>query len=286
VNAHDAPTERFFEVIPVIDLMSGLVVHARLGDRAHYQPIRSRLCESPQIQDVVAGLLGLFEFKRLYIADLDALCGRGLQRSSLDAVRRTAPGLSLWIDAGVRDRQDLRAVAEFGVPVLASETLTAAAADQLLAASASPVLSIDYRGERLLGEPALLEQPQRWPAHVIAMNLARVGSDLGPDLARIDLLRRLAPQSRLYIAGGVRDAEDLHRGRQAGAAGALVASALHDGRIQRADLLQALTLTSAPPRPSRPSPCPLPRAGEGTETFPSPACGRRGGDEDGERGCG
>jgi phosphoribosylformimino-5-aminoimidazole carboxamide ribotide isomerase len=245
MNAHDAPTERSFEVIPVIDLMGRLVVHARLGDRAHYQPIRSQLCASARIEDVVAGLLGLFAFRCLYIADLDALCGRGLQRSSIDAVRRLAPGLSLWIDAGIRDTRDLPAIAALGTPVLASETLTAAGADRLLAGPSSTVLSIDYRGEHFLGQPVLLERPQRWPAQVIAMNLARVGSRLGPDLSRIDTLRRLAPQCGLYSAGGVRDAQDLHRCRKTGAAGALVASALHEGRIGRADLVETLTLPSA-----------------------------------------
>ena len=159
-------------------------------------------------------------------------------RSSIDAVRRLAPGLPLWIDAGIRDRQDLRCIAELGTPVLASETLTADVAEPLLAEAPGAVLSIDYRGDQFLGEPALLERPQRWPARVIAMNLARVGSRLGPDLDRVEALRRLSPRSRVYVAGGVRGAPDLHACRSAGAAGVLVASALHDGRIQRADLMQ------------------------------------------------
>jgi phosphoribosylformimino-5-aminoimidazole carboxamide ribotide isomerase len=212
------------------------VVHARFGDRAHYRPIRSRLCASARIEDVVAGLLDLFAFERLYIADLDALLGRQRQLAAIAAVRRMAPGLSLWIDAAIRDEQDLATVAEHGTPVLASETLAAADAEQLLAACPTAVLSIDTQGDRLLGEPALLERPQRWPAHVIAMNLARVGSDLGPDLEQIRRLRRLAPRSRVYAAGGVRDAADLRRCRETGAAGVLIASALHDGRIQRAEL--------------------------------------------------
>ena len=184
----------------------------------------------------MTGLLDLFVFKRLYIADLDALLGRQRQWAAVAAVRRLAPALSLWIDAAIRDEQDLAAVAEHGTPVLASETLTADAAERLLATCPTAVLSIDTHGDRLLGEPALLERPQHWPAHVIAMNLARVGSGLGPDLEQIRALRRLAPRSRVYAAGGVRDASDLWRCHEAGAAGALVASALHDGRIMRGDL--------------------------------------------------
>ncbi|HEX4584757.1 MAG TPA: HisA/HisF-related TIM barrel protein [Burkholderiaceae bacterium] len=240
MNSHDAPADGSYEVIPVIDLMGGQVVHARFGDRAHYRPIRSRLCASARIQDVVPALLGLFAFRRLYIADLDALLGRARQLSALDTVRQMAPGLPLWIDAGIRDGQGLAAIAERGTPVVATEMLTAAAAERLLAACPTAVLSVDFRGERLVGEPALLQRLQHWPADVIAMNLARVGSGTGPDLNQIAVLRRVAPRSRLYAAGGVRNGLDLRRCREAGAAGVLVASALHDGRIDRAGLEQEL----------------------------------------------
>ncbi|HEV3019449.1 MAG TPA: HisA/HisF-related TIM barrel protein [Burkholderiaceae bacterium] len=236
MNAHAASADGPCEVIPVIDLMDGLVVHAHLGDRAHYRPIRSKLCGSARIEDVVSALLGLHRFERLYIADIDALLGRARQLSAIDTVRRIAPALSLWIDAGIRDDHDLAAIAERGTPVLATETLTAQAAERLFAACPRAVLSVDYRGERLLGEAALLERLSRGPSDVIAMDLARVGSGAGPDLTHIAALRRVWPGSRLYAAGGVRDALDLRRSCEAGAAGVLVASALHDGRIQRSDL--------------------------------------------------
>ncbi len=184
----------------------------------------------------MAALLDRFAFRRLYIADLDALLGRQRQLAAIAAIRRMGPALSLWIDAAVRNEQDLAAISEHGTPVLASETLPAADVERLLAACPTAVLSIDTRGDRLLGEPALLERPQYWPPDVIAMTLARIGSDLGPDLEQIGALHRLAPRSRVYAAGGVRDARDLRRCREAGAAGALVASALHDGRITRPDL--------------------------------------------------
>jgi HisA/HisF family protein len=220
----------------VIDVMGGLVVHAQFGDRAHYRPIRSRLCGSPRIEDVVSALLELFAFRHLYVADLDALLGRPQQLPALDAVRRIAPGLSLWIDAGIRTGSQLSAVGARGTPVLATETLAASEAEELLTHCPDAVLSVDYRGERALGDPAFLQQLKIPPARIIAMNLARVGSGQGPDLTSIDALRRLAPTSRFYAAGGVRNAVDLQRCRQAGVAGVLVASALHDGRIGRADL--------------------------------------------------
>jgi len=184
----------------------------------------------------VAGLLELFPFSRLYVADVDALRGEAPQWTALEAVRSAAPQLSLWIDAAIRSNADLLEVARRGTPVLASEALSAGEAEQLLRHCPNAVLSLDYLGDRFLGESSLLQRLPHFAADLISMNLARVGSDLGPDLERLAALRQLAPGCRLYAAGGVRDAADLRRCRQAGAAGVLVASALHEGRIGRAEL--------------------------------------------------
>jgi phosphoribosylformimino-5-aminoimidazole carboxamide ribotide isomerase len=56
------------QIIPVIDVKNGIVVHARGGDRAKYQPLASPLAESAAPVDAVAGLLGLFPFDTLYVA--------------------------------------------------------------------------------------------------------------------------------------------------------------------------------------------------------------------------
>ncbi len=189
---------------------------------------------------MLAGLLGLGPFRSLYVADLDALLGGPPQLAALDALRRAAPQLRLWIDAGIRARPDLAPIAERGTVVLASETLSAPAGDTLLQDRDHAILSLDFREQQFLGAPDLARQPWRWPARVIAMNLARVGSRLGPDLARIAALKQLAPDARIYAAGGVRSAADLDACRRAGASGALVASSLHDGRLGRAELAAAL----------------------------------------------
>jgi phosphoribosylformimino-5-aminoimidazole carboxamide ribotide isomerase len=68
------------------------------------------------------------------------------------------------------------------------------------------------------------------------MTLARVGSGAGPDLKRFAAIRSIAEEREIYAAGGVRDGADLSALKAAGAAGALIATALHDGRVGRADL--------------------------------------------------
>ena len=68
------------------------------------------------------------------------------------------------------------------------------------------------------------------------MNLRRVGSGLGPDHELTMHLATRIPGCQVYAAGGVRSIEDLLQVQATGAAGALLASALHEGRIGRAQL--------------------------------------------------
>jgi phosphoribosylformimino-5-aminoimidazole carboxamide ribotide isomerase len=70
------------------------------------------------------------------------------------------------------------------------------------------------------------------------MTLARVGAGRGPD---IGVLERLVAQGacEVFAAGGVRDGADLVAASRAGARGALVATALHDGRLDAAALAQS-----------------------------------------------
>ena len=225
-----------FSIVPVLDLKGGEVVHARAGDRARYEPLRSPLAPSSEPGAVLEGLLALAPFRRFYIADLDAIEGHGSHHAVITALGRRHTGIEFWIDAGFATAAAAAAMAGAGlVPVLGSETL--AAPEELVAApclGARCVLSLDYRDERFLGPPAVAARPELWPDEVIVMTLSRVGSGAGPDLVRIGEVQRRAGPRRMFAAGGVRDGGDIARLAALGLAGALVASALHDGRLDRA----------------------------------------------------
>lgn len=226
------------ELIPVIDLMGGAVVHARRGARDAYRPIETPLCAGAGPLDVADGLLALGAFRTLYIADLDAIAGKGGHDAVLGRLAARHPALGLWVDAGEAEPAALaRRVAEGpGRPVVGSESLASLdAAVEALAASGG-VLSLDYGPEGPRGPAELHARPSLWPDAVIVMTLARVGAGEGPDLDRLgDILAR-AEGRRVYAAGGVRDVADLHRLADLGIAGVLLASALHDGRLSRHDI--------------------------------------------------
>lgn len=225
---------QILEIIPVIDLLNQQVVHAKRGQRAHYRPIRSPLCDSSAPLDIVAAMRGLYPFKQLYIADLDAIQQRGAHHATIASIRQAYPELRIWLDAGIGSIADLAAWDAFDVDwVIGSESLADMPTYQSLreALGSRMLLSLDYGQEGFRGPSALLQHPQWWPERVIAMTLAKVGSGEGPDIAKLTEIMRLRPAGQLYAAGGVRHGTDLQTLADAGVAGALVASALHDGSL-------------------------------------------------------
>jgi phosphoribosylformimino-5-aminoimidazole carboxamide ribotide isomerase len=71
---------------------------------------------------------------------------------------------------------------------------------------------------------------------VILLDLARVGAAAGPPLDLLTSLQPYFPQVAFYAGGGVRHRADLEALAQAGAAGALIATAFHRGILTTADV--------------------------------------------------
>jgi len=224
------------QAIPVIDLMGGEVVRARMGERSAYRPLESPLSPSSDPIAVVSGLIAVYPFPILYVADLDAIEGKGDNLSALRRLRSNFPALEMWIDNGAADEAALEALAGLGAPVIGSESQRDGALVARHRDSRRVVLSLDFRGEAFQGPPGILAEPALWPRRVIVMTLARVGAGAGPDLERLGAIRSIAQNCEIYAAGGVRDATDLKALKAAGASGALIATALHQRRIVRADL--------------------------------------------------
>lgn len=217
----------------MIDLRHGRVVRARAGERDAYAPILTPLAKGASPGAVAAGLVAALPATILYVADLDAIVdGAAPDAASLAAIAAACPAAVLWVDAGFATEAALLAFLRGGLgrPVIGSESQTGPGLLRRFRDEA--VLSLDSRGEDALGPSALHERAGDWPDDVIVMTLARVGAGTGPDLAALGRVRALSPKSRLYAAGGVRGPGDLDALRRAGVAGALVASAIHDGTLR------------------------------------------------------
>ena len=146
----------------------------------------------------------------------------------------------LWVDNGARTAQEVAALlelpyvsavigSEMGLEPDAFGALNARFPDRL-------VLSLDFRADGYVGDPALLADATCWPDRVIVMTLARIGGEGGPDLTRIAGIKQRAGDRAVYAAGGIRHRGDLKAAHEAGASGALVATALHAQTLTAADL--------------------------------------------------
>ena len=151
-----------------------------------------------------------------------------MQTAIIAALAREA---RVMVDAGA----NAHALRDLGVRVVVG-TETLADADALMP---DAILSVDMRDGRVLSrDPQLaggsaLDALTRLagPREVIVLDLARVGTGAGPDVATIAAVHAAFPDLELLAGGGVRDADDLRALEDAGAAGALVATALHRGAV-------------------------------------------------------
>jgi phosphoribosylformimino-5-aminoimidazole carboxamide ribotide isomerase len=217
------------KLIPVIDLMHNRAVMAKHGLRHTYAASDSPLCRSSQPQAVLSAFLQLHPFTNVYIADLDAIRGQGSNLDLIQSLSLDHPEITFWVDNGLTE---LERLSRFARPVLGTESLSSCEQlTHLIASLPSPVLSLDYLGEKFKGPVGLDRRKEHWPQDVIIMTLARVGAKTGPDLKRLQQLLIQCPDSRLYAAGGIRNLQDLERLRSIGSAGALLSTALHQGAI-------------------------------------------------------
>jgi HisA/HisF family protein len=231
-------------IVPVLDLKGGVVVHARRGQRDEYAPLRSPLVDGSEPVAVAQALCALCRTSTLYVADLDALAGEPADVATLSALTTVADP---WVDAGATTRQRAAELAGAGVArnVVGTESLTAddpdEGGDDAGATTPRRVLSIDLRDGKLIsprpelaGREAVAAAPLATALGVrelLVIDLLRVGSGSGPPLHAVEQLAEVLPGVAIYAGGGVRHDADLRALESAGASGALVATALHEGRI-------------------------------------------------------
>lgn len=221
------------QIIPVIDLKDGMVVHAVRGDRANYRPIHkhSVLTDHSDIEAVLTGFLKLYPFKQFYIADLNAITGTGDHNSLIKALAKAHPDIEFWLDNG----SQLSAVKN-DLPNLTWVIGTESQQNPPCTASHNFILSLDFKNQQPIGLADWFKQSQFWPDCIIAMTLSRVGSNSGPDLEKLTALKRSHPNKHFIAAGGIRHCTDLLKLKNIDIRAALLATALHSGAIGKYDI--------------------------------------------------
>lgn len=238
-------------IVPVIDLKHGVVVRGVAGRRDEYRPIESILAADAKPESIGRAFVDKLRLGEAYLADLDAIAGAApawdVYRSLVDC------GLSLWIDAGLADVERCRELTDFATLeprlkgiVAGLESLAGPARLREFLSIAGPerlIFSLDLKqGEPIRGgtgwgmmtaEEILTVALELGARRVIVLDLARVG--VGEGVGTEPLCRWLRARDaaiEIIAGGGVRNRGDLASLGQTGCDAALVASALHDGRIQ------------------------------------------------------
>jgi uncharacterized protein related to proFAR isomerase len=85
------------QIVPVLDLKGGIVVHARRGERAEYAPLRSPLVDGCEPLAVARALCDAAHADTLYVADLDAIAGAPADVAMIASLSTVA---EIWVDAG------------------------------------------------------------------------------------------------------------------------------------------------------------------------------------------
>jgi phosphoribosylformimino-5-aminoimidazole carboxamide ribotide isomerase len=140
---------------------------------------------------------------------------------------------SLWIDAGVAGAQTLSDLLQRpGInPVVGTESLTDEALLRVFRHHPNLILSLDFFADGFNGPKAILDQAELWPATVIVMALAKVGSAAGPDVTLLGEIKARAGGRAIVAAGGIRNDGDVRQLTEMGVAAALIATSLHDGTL-------------------------------------------------------
>jgi phosphoribosylformimino-5-aminoimidazole carboxamide ribotide isomerase len=233
------------QAIPVFDIKRGSLVHAVGGSRHDYLPLRTRLIPDP---DPMRGseILVRLGFRRLYIADLDAITREGDNVALIRDLAERFP-LEIWLDAGLTGEEEPPLL---NVPnltwVIGSETFVSI---EMLAKwtriypPGKLIFSLDIRAGQVIAADSsiadaniletVLKVVDQGIEDIIVLDLKAVGTQSGLGIDRIVELQRRTPKARFFPGGGL-SANDLTQLKKFQVAGALTATALYSGHIAAA----------------------------------------------------
>ena len=167
------------KIVPVIDILDGVAVHAVKGRRKNYKPLKSMLSKSANPLDVATAFQKL-GFKEIYVADLNAITGNYDNFSVLERIAQ-ATELQLMVDAGVNDIKKAKELIQHGASkvIIGTETLTSIGfIDEAIQALGTQrvILSLDLkRGHLLSGETGFgwTGHIELYPVHTGLLHVAR-----------------------------------------------------------------------------------------------------------------
>lgn len=222
-------------IIPVLDLKEGVAVSGQSGQRETYRLLKT--VYSPSTDPVEISMsLKREGAKRVYLADLDAIEGKG---SNLELVEKINHFLPVMLDGGVSDLQSFKFALRFAEKIIvATETLKNL--EELnkiftLFPKERIVVSIDFRDGKIFSKNVSLSLPklksklfELEPAEIILLDISGVGTEKGFNKS---LLYKFKGWEQSLILGGGVIPEDIINLQKQGITKFLMGSILHSGHM-------------------------------------------------------
>ncbi len=210
----------------VIDIMRGIVVAAKKGERERYPPIDevSEIVASSDPVEVIKSIGPRF----LYAADLDRIDGRGDNTNILAKLAGVVD--ELMADCGFRSPEELEVPF---TPVVGTETFDVTLLEKV---ARKCYVSLDFR-DGLLDASGKFERVEDIVEFLNTLKIAGIIvlplRSVGTLRADFELAEKVLSMSDhpVLLGGGISGVEDLERARSIGLAGVLIATAVHKRRI-------------------------------------------------------
>lgn len=208
----------------VLDIKKGIVVHAERGEREKYKPIeeKSLVVKTSDPFSIVETLKPRF----IYVADLDRISGDG---DNLGIIEKLSGKVEeLIADCGFREVEELEGI-NFE-PVLATETFDITKIDRKCYVSLDFFDNFLDTSQRFKDFEEAIEFLNTFElSGVIVLNVKRVGT-MKVDFQLISKAVEIS-ENPIFVGGGVGSLEDLRKLHEIDCKGALIATAIHRGRL-------------------------------------------------------
>lgn len=224
-------------IIPVLDLKNGTAVSGKSGERETYIPLNTIFHNSASPLKITNALIDAGA-SRIYIADLDAIEGKGSNFQIVKDINEQH--ISVMLDCGANNIEDVGNALEAADKVIVATETLKNIEDLTHIFNRFPkdkiIISIDIKNGKIysrylkIKSDKLIEKINELkPLEVILLDISKVGSESGFDK---ELIRKFDQVGESLIIGGGITEKDIIQLENAGLNKFLVGTALHKGILK------------------------------------------------------
>ena len=217
-------------IIPAIDLILNKVVKAKAGQRAKYRKLLINFEDYSDPIKFINLLSKNFKFRTIYIANLDSIEEPKKKNFSyLKKLIYLFPNINFWIDVGIANLTEIDKFNElincnhlkknnFRI-VIGTESFKKKKDISRLPSNC--IISLDFNGTEANWYEFINKKSE-----TIFMFIKKVGG-LGINWEQLDRLENIFCKKNCFIAGGIRNNDDIKKLERRGYKGILVSSIIH-----------------------------------------------------------